>query len=158
MMEIWSCTFLAACGSIFHQKISKKSFCDRVVSHFQDKVGSTSVLSGKHMVLVTRHDAGWNSTQHPSWPRALSNQIDPHANNWWIGLWCFGVTKYWGKSINMGVPEPQLLKWTKKWVFNAYNYGYLLGGKHFHPASLRNYDSDTSLSVAYCEFIFHLLK
>ena len=58
-------------------------------------------------------DAGWNYTQHPTWPRALSDDFEPVVNNWWMGLWCFGVSRCWGKSINMGVAEPQPLKWTK---------------------------------------------
>ena len=33
-------------------KFSKKAFFDRVVSHFQEKVGSTRVLSGEHLALV----------------------------------------------------------------------------------------------------------
>ena len=50
--EIWSCTFLAACDSICHQNFPKEAFFDRVVSHFQEKVGGKSVLSGKYLALV----------------------------------------------------------------------------------------------------------
>ena len=27
-------------------------------------------------------DAGWNSTQHPTWPEALSEEFTPAVNDW----------------------------------------------------------------------------
>ena len=33
-------------------KVLEKTFFDRLVSHFQEKVGSTGVLSGEHAVHV----------------------------------------------------------------------------------------------------------
>ena len=51
-------------------------------------------------------DAGWNSTQHPTWPPALpiwppalSQEFDLAVSNWWMGLWFLGVSRYWGKSF-----------------------------------------------------------
>ena len=38
------------------QKIRQKIFFDRVVSHFQEKDGGTSVLSGEYLVLVVVAD------------------------------------------------------------------------------------------------------
>ena len=50
-MKTWSCTSLTACDSICRQNFSKKAFLDRVVSHFQIKVGSKRVLSGELKAL-----------------------------------------------------------------------------------------------------------
>ena len=44
--------FFEGSGNICHQKFSKKALFDRVVSHLQEKVGSTSVLSREHLPLV----------------------------------------------------------------------------------------------------------
>ena len=74
-------------------------------------------------------DAGWN----PTWSRVLSEKFDPAVNNWWVGL-CFGINRYWAKSNNKCVVEPQPFKWTNKWVFNATNKGLVLGGNNSQPA------------------------
>ena len=52
-----------------------------------------------------------------------------------MGLWCFGVNKYWAKPKEKYVAEAQLLKWTNKWVFNSSKNGLILGGNYFHPVS-----------------------
>ena len=83
----------------------------------------------------TGSDAGWNSAQHPTWPRALSEELDPAVM---IAEWdcdVFGASSYWGTPTNKCVTKPQPLKWTNKWVFNGWNEGLMLGGNYFHPAS-----------------------
>ena len=80
-------------------------------------------------------DAGWNSTQHPTSPRVLSEECDPAVNNWWMGLWCFSVSRYLGKPLERYIAEAHLLEWTNKWVFNASTNGLILCVNYFHPAS-----------------------
>ena len=51
MMKICSWSFLSACARICHDKICKITFFNRVVPlFFIEKVRSTDVLSGEHMV------------------------------------------------------------------------------------------------------------
>ena len=70
-----------------------------------------------------------------SWPWALSEEFGPVGNDWGMGLWCFGVCRYCGKSINKCVAEPRPLKWINKRVFNAWDNP--AAPVDFHPASWR---------------------
>ena len=40
-----------------------------------------------------------NSTQHPTWRQAVSEEFDSAVYDLLMGLWCFGASKYWGKSM-----------------------------------------------------------
>ena len=78
---------------------------------------------------------------HPASNIAMSSKrgIDTAVNSWWMGLRCFGVSRYWGKPIDKYVAEVQLFKWTNKQVFNALKNGLMLGRNKFHPASPANF-------------------
>ena len=109
------------------------------------------------------NDAGWNSAQHSKWPRALSGEFDPSVNNWWIGLWCYGVSWYWGKPIHKYVVEQRLFKWTSKLVWNVWNNGLMLGGNYFYQASPVDFHPRSRRIIrlwylTYHDFISHLLK
>ena len=80
-----------------------------------------------------------NSTQHPTWRQAVSEEFDSAVYDLLMGLWCFGASKYWGKSMNNYVVETRRLKWMNKWVFNAWNNALMLGGNYFHSASPVNF-------------------
>ena len=110
-------------------------------------------------------DAGWNPTQHSTWPRALSEEFEPAVNNWWEGLRRSGVCKYCRKSINKCATEPQPLKWTNKWVsvggMTAWWWVEIISTQHLltiftqHPDE--KYGSDISLLGVYHDFISYLL-
>ena len=82
-------------------------------------------------------DAGWNSTQHPTWPQALGEEFTPDVKDLWMGLRCLYIYiyiytytyRYWGTYMNMLDAEPQPWKWTNDWVLCAWNNGMMLGGK-----------------------------
>ena len=73
-------------------------------------------------------DAGWNSTQHPIWPQALSEEFTPAVNDWCMVLGSFDICRYWETYTNMFVAEPQSLKWTNDRVLCSWNNGLMLGG------------------------------
>ena len=73
-------------------------------------------------------DAEWNSTQHPTWPQALSEEFTPAVNDWWMGLMCFDIYRHWGTYTHVFGAEPQPLKWMNGRVWCAVNNELMLGG------------------------------
>ena len=128
--------------------------------YFKSVTTGLSRFNGRHPNLhLSDSDAGWNSTRHPMWPRAISEEFYPLLT---IDEWGCYVLVY--ADI---VAEPQLVKWTNNWVFNACDNGLMLGGDYFistqHLLSISTqhpdgkYSSDITLSGAYHDFISHLL-
>ena len=74
-------------------------------------------------------DAGWNSTQHPTWPQALSEEFTTAVTDWWMGQRCFDIYRHWGTYTHMFGAKPQPLKWMNDRVWCAGNNGLMLGGK-----------------------------
>ena len=111
-----------------------------------------------HSLYPSDNDAGWNSTQHPRWPRALSEEFDPVIDNWWMGLWCFGACRYWGKFINKCVAEPQLWsgKMTELSMRGTTGWCWVEIISTQHPEE--KFGTDISLSRASHDFISHLLR
>ena len=49
-----------ACASICRETLDQNSIFKRVVSHFQENVGSIGVVSGEHMIgVVTQSNLKW---------------------------------------------------------------------------------------------------
>ena len=70
-------------------------------------------------------DAEYNSTQHPIWPRALSEESAHAVNDLWMRLTCFDVYECGGMYTNKFVTEPEHLKWTDIQVFSAWKNGLM---------------------------------
>ena len=108
--------------------------------------------------------ARWNSTQHPTWPRALSEEHDPAANNWYCGvLVSVDIEENLKKSMQRKhsfwsgrISEFSMRRRTVWcWVEIISNH-HLLSISTQHPDE--KYGYDISLSGVYHDFISHLLK
>ena len=104
-------------------KYSPKSSCT---------MSLTLCRNGRIRRRVSHHsdsDAGWNSTQHPTWPQALSEEFTLAVNGWWMALRCFDIYRHCGSYTHMFGTEPSPLKWPNGRVLCAWNNGLMLGGK-----------------------------
>ena len=76
---------------------------------FRDALPCNKITAHGH---PSDSDARWNSTQHPTWPQALSEDFTPAVNDSRMGLRCFD-------SLRSG--------WTAE--FDVRGNGLMLGGK-----------------------------
>ena len=107
-----------------------------VLNYFQYSISiSRSVKDLFNFNPQTDNDGGCYSTQDPTYSWALSRAFAVANNGWCIWLSCFGVCRYWGKSINKYVLEPQPLQGIDNKIFITWTNGLILGGSYFHPAS-----------------------
>ena len=63
--------------------IQRASFISDLHNKFEIITWSTPLLS-----YHPSDSDSWNSTQHPTWPQALSEEFTPAVNDWWMGLRC----------------------------------------------------------------------
>ena len=54
-------------------------------------------------------DAGWNSTQHPTWPQALGEEFTPDVKDLWMGLRCLCIYIH----IHIDIEEHTWICWMR---------------------------------------------